>query len=236
MILNIRPGTFGGPARAGDIIAICNVVQHLRSNNPDVKFFMQDGTINDATHCRQFFSYLQDNTDYFARSQGTHDLAWNRVNVWDYRAISGDVVSIPNKEKTQLKVVMCPLFDAPYNIYRNWPKNVFYEKLEKYFNSFTDWEKVICITDERLLPPGDYSQYTICTDYIETLHHIKTCKRFIGGETGTAMFAWSLERGPDMLHYVMSNRGLLHTTPFHFLSGKGQLEQYWLDFEGTTWN
>ena len=235
MILNIKPGTFGGPARVGDIVGICNIIQHLRNNHPDTKFFMRPGTINDASHCQQFFSYMMENTNYFAKNEGVLDLTWNRVNVWDYRAISGDVVTIPNKETVTNKVVMFPLFDAPYNTYRNWPREVFYEKIEKYFVNYPDWERVICITDEKMLPPGDYSNYTISTNFLNNLHHIKTCRRFIGGDTGTSHFAWSLVGGPESLVYVMSNRGLMHTMPFHMLDGKGKLESYWLDFEGTKW-
>jgi hypothetical protein len=235
MILNINPGTFGGPARVGDIVGICNVIQHLRKNNEGIKFFMHQGTINDAQHCQIFFKYMLENTNYFASEPGSITLSWNRVNVWDFRAISNDVVSIQNKEKVTNKIVMFPVFDAPYNTYRNWPAQVFYEKVEKYFVNYPEWERIICIADEKLLPPGDYSNYTISTDLLTNLHHIKTCKRFIGGDTGTSHFAWSLDNSPESLIYVMSNRGLIHTTPFHLMDGKGEIEQYWLDFEGTTW-
>lgn len=236
MILNIRPGTFGGPARAGDIVAICNVIQHLRNNNPELKFHMLPGTIHESQHCQLFFKYMVDNTNYFCEEPGSHLLSWNRVNVWDYRAISGDLVFIPNEEKVINKVVIFPLFDAPYNGYRNWPKEIFYQKIEKYFDNYSEWERVICIADEKLLPPGDYNNYTISTNFLENLQHIKTCRRFIGGETGSSMFASALVGGPESLRYVLSNRCLIHTMPFHLLDGKGKIEQYWLDFEGTAWN
>jgi len=64
---------------------------------------------------------------------------------------------------------------------------------------------------------------------------LMNCKVFLDGDTGTSLFACALDRGPESLRYVMSNRGLLHTTPFHMLEGKGKFEQYWLDFEGTSW-
>ena len=235
MILNIRPETFGGPARVGDIVGICNVIEYLRKNNENIKFFMHQGTINDAQHCQIFFKYIFENTNYFASEPGSNGLSWNKVNVWDFRAISGDLIVIPNEERSANKVVMFPLFDAPYNTYRNWPKEVFFQKIEKYFVNYPDWERVICIADEKLLPSGNYDDYTISTDFLTNLQHIKTCKMFIGGDTGTSHFAWALTSGPESLRYVMSNRGLLHTTPFHLLDGKGNLEQYWLDFEGTKW-
>ena len=31
MIINIRPGTFGGPMRNGDMIAALNTFEHIRS-------------------------------------------------------------------------------------------------------------------------------------------------------------------------------------------------------------
>jgi hypothetical protein len=38
MIINIEPGTFGGPLRMGDLVGVCNVVAHLRKkhNQPKV--------------------------------------------------------------------------------------------------------------------------------------------------------------------------------------------------------
>jgi hypothetical protein len=235
MILNIKPGTFGGPARMGDIVGVCNVIQYLRKNNEHIKFFMHDGTINQSHHCQLFFNYMLKNTDYFAEEPGSNDLLWNKVNIWDFRAISGDLVSIPNSESMEQKIVICPVFDAPYNTYRNWPTQVFFDQVQRHFENYPDWDRVICITGENMLPAGDYSNYTISTDFLTNLQHIKTCKRFIGGDTGTSHFAWSLKDGPESLCYVMSNRGLMHTIPFHLLEGKGKMDFYWLDFEGTKW-
>ena len=163
-IININPGTFGGPARMGDIVGICNVIQFQRNSNfgeTDIKFHMKPGTINEAQHCQQFYSYMLENTDYFSNEPGVLNLKWNRVNIWDYRAVTGDLVFIPSKEKVVNKVVMFPLFDAPYNTYRNWPVEIFYQKLRQYFETYADWERVICVADEKLLPPGDYSKYTM---------------------------------------------------------------------------
>ena len=58
---------------------------------------------------------------------------------------------------------------------------------------------------------------------------------FIGGDTGTTHFAFSLDRAPKELLYYGSSRALVHTLPFHLLNGKGRMSNYWLDFEGTTW-
>ena len=234
MILNISHDTFGH-VRMGDLVAVCNVIEHLRKNNPNIKFHMKHGSIDESEHVQRFYDFLLINTNYFSALPSNQDLLWKRVNLWDFRAISGDLVKIPNSLPMQNKVVIFPLFDAPYNTYRNWSKPVFSEKLEQYFNNYPDWEKVICISNRSLLPAGDYSNFKISTDFMDNIHHIMTCRRFIGGDTGTSHFAWALDRGPESLRYVMSNRGLIHTTPFYLMEGKGSLEQYWLDFEGTTW-
>ena len=67
MIINIEPGTFGGPCRAGDLIGVANAVEHLRqvNNNVNIKFHMKQGTIDTQKHCREFFSWLTSMTDYF---------------------------------------------------------------------------------------------------------------------------------------------------------------------------
>ena len=38
MIINIEPGTFGGPLRNGDLLGVCNVLEHIRktNNNPQI--------------------------------------------------------------------------------------------------------------------------------------------------------------------------------------------------------
>jgi hypothetical protein len=62
-----------------------------------------------------------------------------------------------------------------------------------------------------------------------------TAETFIGGDTGTSHFAWSLDRGPVNLLYYNSGRGMMHCLPFYLLEGKGKVMKYWLNFEGTTW-
>jgi len=233
-IYNISSDTFGH-IRMGDLVAVCNAVEYLRKNNPDIKFHMKHGSIDESDHVQRFYDFLLINTNYFSALPGNQDLPWKRVNLWDFRAISGDQVKITNSLPMKNKVVIFPLFDAPYNTYRNWPKQIFLQKLEQCCSEYPQYEKIICVSNRGLLPPADYSQFTISTDFMDNIHHVMTCKVFLGGDTGTSHFAWSLDRGPETLRYVMSNRGLIHTAPFYLLEGKGKLEQYWLDFEGTTW-
>jgi ADP-heptose:LPS heptosyltransferase len=68
---------------------------------------------------------------------------------------------------------------------------------------------------------------------MENINHIQTAEIFIGGDTGTTHFAFSLDRGPKDLIYYNSSRGLIHTLPFYLLEGKGKMATYWMDFEGT---
>jgi ADP-heptose:LPS heptosyltransferase len=237
MIINIEPGTFGGPLRMGDLVGVCNVVAYLRVkyNQPSLRFFLKPGTINQSEHCLKFHSWLIAHTDYLSAFEGNESLPWRRVNLWDYRDISGDHVKFQNYTDPKKKIVICPVFDAPYNTYRNWPKQEFEEQIKFYHDVCKDYEKIICISNKSLLPCEVPESFKISTDFLENLQHIMESERYIGGDTGTSHFAWSLDRGPKDLCYVNSSRGLMHTMPFYLLSGKGRASTYWLDFEGTSW-
>lgn len=237
MIINIEPGTFGGPLRMGDLVGVCNVVAHLRKKNniPRLRFFLKPGTISQSQHCLSFYNWLTTNTNYISAFEGEQSLPWRRVNLWDYRDISGDHVKFENYTDTKRKIVICPVFDAPYNTYRNWPKHVFDENVKFYDEVCKDYEKIICVADESLLPSTVPKSFKISTNFLENLQHIMECERYVGGDTGTSHFAWSLDRGPKELWYVNSSRGLIHTMPFYLLQGKGKASTYWLDFEATSW-
>lgn len=237
MIINIEPGTFGGPLRMGDLVGVCNVVAHLRKKNniSDLRFFLKPGTINQSEHCLKFYSWLITHTDYLSAFEGNESLSWRRVNLWDYRDISGDLVKFVNYTDPKKKIVICPVLDAPYNTYRNWPKEEFQRQIDYYNVGFKDYEKIICLSNKNLLPCEVPESFKISTDFLENLQHIMESERYIGGDTGTSHFAWSLDRGPKELCYVNSSRGLMHTMPFYLLSGKGRASTYWLDFEGTSW-
>ena len=237
MIINIEPGTFGGPLRMGDLVGVCNVVAHLRKKNniSDLRFFLKPGTINQTEHCLKFHSWLIAHTDYLSAFEGTESLTWRRVNLWDYRDLSGDHIKFQNYTDPKKKIVICPVFDAPYNTYRNWPKQEFEKLIDCVDGVCKDYEKIICISNKNLLPCDVPESFKISTDFLENLQHIMECERYFGGDTGTSHFAWSLERGPKYLCYINSSRGLMHTMPFYLLTGKGKVSTYWLDFEGTSW-
>jgi ADP-heptose:LPS heptosyltransferase len=132
------------------------------------------------------------------------------------------------------KIVVFPLFDAPYNTYRNWPNILFEDILDKYStNEYDDYEKIICLKDRHGRP--DYKKWKYSHDFMDNVHHIQEAEIFVGGDTGTSHFAWALDRGPKELIYYNSSRGLVHTLPFYLTQGKGMIHTYWMDFEGTTW-
>ena len=95
MILNIKKGVFGDCIRNGDLIAVANVVEYLRKNVPDLKFYIHSDAMAQAEYNRQFYSWMIKNTDYFSDIPGEKDLNWSRVNLWDFRDIAGDLVKIP---------------------------------------------------------------------------------------------------------------------------------------------
>ena len=233
-IINIEPGTFGGPLRMGDLVGVCNVVEHLRkvNNNPEIRFHIRAEATSTDRNVQDFHSFLISQTDYFSAFEGQQSLPWRRVNLWDFRDISGDLVKIPNNKPMKKKIVIFPLFDAPYNVYRNWPRELLKQLIEKYnTEEYKDYNKVVCTKD----PTYFGEEWINSTDILENLNHIMDAEIFIGGDTGTSHFAWSLDRAPKDLIYYNSSRGLIHTLPFYLMQGKGRMSTYWMDFEGTTW-
>jgi hypothetical protein len=235
MIINITHETFGGAVRNGDLIAVCNVVEYLRKQiKPEVKLHMLPGSINQADYCQKFYDFLLKQTNYFSEIKGTETLGWKKVNLWDFREISGDLVVIPNELPMSKKIVIFPVFDAPYNVYRNWPQPLFVDILNKYdTEEYKDYEKIICSKE---VPSGvGLGGYEHSQDFMQNIYHIMTAEIFVGGDTGTTHFAFALDRGPKSLKYYNSGRGLVHTLPFYLMKGKGENNGYWLNFENTNW-
>ena len=235
MIYNVNYSTFGGAIRNGDMIAVGNIVEFMRKshNNNDIKFYMDPSSINSSDYVQQFFSFLKSNTDYFSEVKGDIDLPWKKVNAWDFRDISGDLVKIKNDKKQLKKIVVFPIVDAPYNVYRNWPVEVFQSIIQTYSSEeYKDYQKIICISPN--LQINKIEGWEISTDFMTNIDHIMTSEIFVGGDTGTSHFAWALDKGPKELMYYISGRGLLHCLPFYLLEGRGKVIKYWLNLEGTT--
>lgn len=231
MIININDKNFGGPMRMGDIIGCANVVEHFRQlQNSPIKFYCHPSALQPTTYVQNFYSWMVLNTDYFSLSPGQIDLDWARVNLWDYRDIAGDLVKISNNSLQEKKLVLMPLFDADYNVYRNWPIKLYNEILSECETKYPDYDKVL--VSKNLPAPNNWR---VEHDLARTLDEIKSACVYIGGDTGLSHFVGALDKGPDPIYYY-SSRGLLHTTPFNWYSHKkGQLRTYWLDFENTKW-
>jgi hypothetical protein len=232
MIINIRKGVFGDCIRNGDLIAVANVVEHLRkvNNNPNIRFWIDPSATSSERYVQDFHSFLIGMTDYFSTFEGQEELPWQKVNLWDFRDISGDLVKIPNNKETKKKIVIFPLRDAPYNTYRNWPTHVFSQIIDKYSSDeYNEYERIICSKDGY----STNEKWKVSSDIVENLTHIMESEIFVGGDTGTTHFAFALDRPPKELLYYNSSRGLVHTLPFYLLSGKGKMATYWLDFEGS---
>jgi hypothetical protein len=237
MIINIEPGTFG-TVRNGDMIAVANVLEHIRkiNNDPIIQFHLKPGNVSSDTHCQTFYEIMLKMTNYFSSEPGEQSLPWRKVNVWDFRDISGDLVKIPNNAPMEKKIAVFPLFDAPYNQWRNWPKDVYEQIIAKYSTEeYKDYEKVIC---KKGAPTEScpFEGWRYSTNFVQNYYHITTAEVFVGGDTGSSHFAWALDRGPKDLIYYGSSRGLVHTLPFYLIEGKGKMSNYWLNFEGTKWN
>jgi hypothetical protein len=235
MIYNVSRETFGGAIRMGDMIATANIVEHLRKvgSSPQIKFYFTPGTINATQYCHDFHDWLIANTNYFTVDSGHDNLPWKKVNIWDYRDISGDLVQIKNTHAIEKKIVVCPLFDAQYNTYRNWPGSVFNSIIAYCNEKYAGLEKILCVGPDVQI--NNITGWGLSTDLNETLTHIMQSQVYIGGDTGLSHFAGALDRGPEPIYWV-SSRGLIHTTPINwYTKKKGTLRTYWLDFENTKW-
>lgn len=231
MIFNISPVCFGGQMRMGDIVACANVVEHFRTveNNNDIKFNITQA-VKPWEYVTEFLSWMTVNTDYFSIHSGSVNLPWQRVNLWDYRDIAGDLVTIPNNKKQENKVVVVPLFDAEYNLYRNWPQEIYNNIIQECNDLYPDWDKVI-VHKNLSAPNGWRSSYKLQ----ESLDEIMTASVYYGGDTGISHFVGALANGPKPIYYT-SSRGLLHTTPINWHTNKkGVMRTYWCDFENTQW-
>lgn len=241
MIYNVPVNAFGYMGtRNGDQIAICNVIQWLRKekNQPTIKFFLAPGVLNKEDYIHKFHKFLLENTDYFSAEPGKELLDWNNVGLFDFRDVIGDHVIINNNRTQQKKVVIFPLYDAPYNVQRNWTVDELNRILNECRTKYPDHKKYICAKE---LPPAgliDTTGFELSTDFITNIEHIMEAEVFYGGDTGVSHFASVLNPGPKKLNYIYSSRSFIHTLPFYFISeNKGTLKTYHLPFfQEERWN
>lgn len=234
MLYNVKPFTFiekYGGIRMGDLIAVINVIQAMRDKekNNDIRFFIGPGVLNKSDHVFEFYEFFLNNYDFFSRFPGTIDLPMKNVHLWDYRDVIGDVVKIANTRERKRKVVIAPVYDAQYNTDRNWTKQEFYDIVNEYVDANPNTEVVIAAKEQ-------IDNLKTSTNLLTNIKHIMECDVFIGGDTGTSHFAASLSPGPNELHYYYPSRAMMHTLPFHSMSGHGTIHKLYRNYEGSTFD
>lgn len=226
MVINITPNNFGGRLRNGDIVGTLNVLEHLRKNDSSIKFHIPNDSIHPTNYCFHFRNWLLDNTDYLSSIPGNTALDAHNINLWDFRSVIGDLVKIKNDISLNRKICIFPLFDGPYNPYRNWSIQMTNSIIEHYMQSkFDDYEKIVCIHAE--YPGIILKDFRYSFDILENIYHITTCSHYVGGDTGMSHFASALDNPHRKLNYYYGSVGLLHTTPFYALQGKGNINMFW---------
>lgn len=228
MIINITERTFGGRIRSGDILGACNMLEHLRKiDNPNFKFYLSDDSIQNVSYVRQFRDFICENSDYLSKIPGDLQLQSENINCWDYRSLTDDLIKIDNSNYVkQNKICIFPLFDAPYNVYRNWSINLLQYLIDNYSNSGEYDEYVICCSSDNVnsINSLNLKSFVISCDFEENLKHIMSCSTFIGGETGVSLLASCLTIPPKNYYYYSSG-ALIHTFPFHWKT-VGEIKMY----------
>lgn len=233
--IHVTPRIFGGPLRAGDIIASANFLEFIRVGHyqgENIRLYIPHESVYPQTHCLDMYLELLNSTDYIALYPdellelhvipGTDPTYSDMYNIWNIRQdvliprqdmfTIPDAVVIPNHEiRVDKKVVIAPLLDAPYNNERNWSPKYTQELLNYY--CFSSYLEVIIATKEPIDFDIGHAKYS--HNYPETLQHIKTCGLFHGGDTGLSHYASALQHGPRCrFHYSKNTYGT--TNPFYW--------------------
>jgi|APCry1669192319_1035405.scaffolds.fasta_scaffold00610_9 hypothetical protein len=227
MIVNIEPTNFGGQLRAGDLVGVLNYLAFLHTQPPvykDLKFYIPDHSVNPAKHCLQFRDWLIQNTQYLSAEPGEGYLNLQNANLWDIRSVTGDVLKLKFDKPLKKKICVFPLLDAPYNHYRNWSIEMVNSIIDHYMQpQYEEYEKILCMANNYNI---DQKGFVCDTDYIRNIEHIIDCSHFVGGDTGTSHFASVLD-DDKKINYYYGSVGLLHTTPFYALQGRGNINMFW---------
>jgi hypothetical protein len=250
--IRVYNGLFGpdltlAALRMGDLVAVCNLLEFIRESTKeyDLKMYIPDNVVFPQEHCLQFRNWLIKNTDYVTWCDndlvelqippGTDQTYPNMINLWNIRQDVlrqkqnvihiPDVVKLPNVMTVKRKIVICPLTDAPYNAYRNWPLKLTQHIVTQWHCNMNTMELFICCKEP--IPGLDigYGQYS--HDFEENLKHIQECWTFIGGETGTTKFASALFHSPPEQLYYYSQETYGTTLPFGWKKLKPKQIQYY---------
>ena len=224
MIINITPSNFGGRLKNGDMIGALNFCTHIEKYNPGVKFHLPNDAIQTSEYCIKFKDWLTRNVDILVDVPGGDNLSDYNINLWEFRSVSGDLFKIKNNT-IKKKICIFPLFDAPYNMYRNWNVNMVNDFIEHYMQpKYDGYQKLICTdkpVDGIILKHFEYS-----FDFLENVNHISECSHYVGGDTGMSHFVSVLDNDERVINYYYSTIGLLCTTPFYIFEGRGKLNMF----------
>ena len=224
-VFNINYSHFN-TLRNGDLIGVCNIIEYLRKkHNKRIKFFIGDDALHHSDYCLKFRKFLIENTDYLSGVPGDQPLMtkFNPISVWCMRGSVGDHVRIDIPRIRTTKICIFPIFDAPYNVYRNWNMELTQEIIDRFSEpEYDEYEKVFC----SLYDPVNINkrEFAFSVDFLDNINHILTCSHYVGGDTGMSHFAGALDDGPS-LHYYMYSKGETFTLPFHF-TRKGEMNLY----------
>lgn len=246
--VDVHPRLFGGPMRMGDMIGACNFLEFLREFNqmPELALYIPNisVSITPSHHCFKMRNWLLDNTNYVTVTPeklltlpiapGTDPTYNDMYNIWNIRKDVlvrrqsvfdiEDLVKIPNKEPQQNKIVICPLTDAPYNTYRNWPMHLLQHIVTQWHCQKTTHELIIACPEPISGLDIGYGKYS--HKFEDNLLHVQQCRTFIGGETGFTKFASALDPSPQEALYYYSAETYGTTLPFRWTQFKHRIIYY----------
>jgi hypothetical protein len=228
-IISVTYNNFYGKLRNGDILGICNILGHVRKveNDESVKIHVPEDLVLQPEFGIKFFNFVKNHTDYFSEEPGNLYFSFENINFWDYRSVIGDNIKVNNTNYVkENKICIFPIFDAPYNTYRNWSIELTNYILQKYKSDYKDYKVFLCV-DKKLnsyYEKLNLDNVNLSFDFEENLNHILTCKIYVGGDTGTSHLAGSVTN-PAINDYYYSCEGLLHTLPLNYKTN-GNVKMY----------
>jgi len=190
-VINVSYNNFYGKLRNGDILGICNILGYVRKmqNDETIRMYVSDDLILQPVFGMKYFNFIKSHTDYFSDTPGELGFTYQNINFWDYRSVIGDNTKVDNSNyEKKDKVCIFPIFDAPYNVYRNWSIDLTNYILERYQSEYPSYEVFLCV-DKKLNEYYDklnLGRTQLSFDFDENLKHISDCRVYVGGDTGTS--------------------------------------------------
>jgi hypothetical protein len=204
-----------GAVRKGDLIGHMVVNEMLRfQGNKEVKFHI--------SYPELVADFIPEFPEYFFPPPSTPTLVKELKlfgNLWgfyDYIYKYYDIVPklvYPRVNNEKFKIVINPLFDAPYSVDRNWTPDLFNNLMNHLTDNMPEAEKVIIGGKNLNIKETDTPNVRVCLGSVaNSLHEIRTADAYIGGETGMTHFAFVTENQPDYVVCLYGHRVPEHTT------------------------